>query len=139
MVRVSLEGTIIRTADWYGVKGIVASPETADFYNPKVVSATMGSFTRVSIFYTELPGYLSGTRQKTYGAYLDGQSIHETDFGRGGLIVIGNESRGIHEALRPHITNKITIPRYGEAESLNAAIATAIICDNAIRRLGQSG
>jgi RNA methyltransferase, TrmH family len=127
-------GTIIRTADWYGIDKVVASPETADFYNPKVISATMGSFTRVSIFYTELAAYLAASGQKSFGAYLDGKNVHETDFGPGGLIVIGNESRGISEALQPHITNKITIPRYGKAESLNAAIATAIICDNVRRR-----
>jgi TrmH family RNA methyltransferase len=126
-------GTMIRTADWYGIHKVVASAETADFYSPKVISATMGSFTRVSVFYTDLSAYLSSCGRKTFGAYLDGKNIHEADFGSGGLVVIGNESRGISHGLEAYITDKITIPRYGEAESLNAAVATAIICDN-IRR-----
>lgn len=126
-------GTIIRTADWYGIHKIIASTETAEFYNPKVISATMGSFARVEVFYTELPAYLSNVNHKVYGAYLDGTDVHAVNFGDGGLMVIGNESRGISPELEKFITHKITIPRYGQAESLNAAIATAIICDN-IRR-----
>lgn len=126
-------GTIIRTADWYGIHNIIASPETADFYNPKVISATMGSFTRAHVFYDDLVHVLSGADQKIYGAYLRGKNIHEEKFSDGGMIVIGNESRGIAPELEQFITHKITIPRYGQAESLNAAIATAVICDN-IRR-----
>lgn len=122
-------GTIIRTADWFGINKIIASPETADFYNPKVISATMGSFTRVSIFYTELDQYLSKTKFPCWGAFLGGKDVHQVDFNTGGLIVIGNESRGISPQVEEKITQKITIPRYGQAESLNAAIATAIICD----------
>ena len=127
-------GTIIRTADWYGISKIIVSPETADFYNPKVVSATMGSFTRVKIYYTELAPYLSRATHTVYGAFLEGMNVHEVSFGGGGLIVIGSESHGISEPLKPFITRRITIPRYGEAESLNAAIASAVICDN-LRRM----
>jgi TrmH family RNA methyltransferase len=123
-------GTIIRTADWYGIRKIIASAETSDFYSSKVISSTMGSFTRISIFYTELETFLKESKQSIYGAFLDGQSIHTTVFGKGGLIVIGNESLGISAKLNDLITNRITIPKYGDAESLNAAIATAIICDN---------
>ena len=127
-------GTIIRTADWYGINKIIASSETADFYNPKVISATMGSFTRTKIFYTGLESYLAGqTGRPIYGAFLHGNSIYQTDFSSGGFLVIGNESRGISERLEPHITERITIPRIGKAESLNAAIATAVVLDN-IRR-----
>jgi len=126
-------GTIIRTADWYGIHHIIASPETADFYNPKVISATMGSFTRVFIYYDELLHLLSQTRQKVYGAYLDGKNVHTEKFSTGGMILIGNESRGISPQFEKYVTDKITIPRFGQAESLNAAIATAIICDN-VRR-----
>ena len=126
-------GTIIRTADWYGIHKIIASEETADFYNPKVISSTMGSFTRVSVFYTDLQDYLSKSKTKVYGTYLDGDDVHKVNFGTEGLIVIGNESRGIDPSLEQFISNKITIPRFGKAESLNAAIATAVICDN-IRR-----
>jgi RNA methyltransferase, TrmH family len=126
-------GTIIRTADWYGVTKVIASAETADFYNGKVISATMGSFTRVEIFYTSLAEYLSGFKGKIYGAYLTGEDVHHKTFGKGGLLVIGSESHGISPDLEKYITDKITIPAYGKAESLNAAIATGIICDN-IRR-----
>jgi TrmH family RNA methyltransferase len=127
-------GTIIRTADWYGIYKIIASEETADFYNAKVITSTMGSFTRVRIFYTGLESYLAQSGLPVYGAYLEGRSIHETQFAPGGLIVIGNESHGIRPELERFISNKITIPRFGKAESLNAAIATAVICDN-LRRL----
>ncbi len=126
-------GTIIRTADWYGINKIIASLGTADFYNSKVISASMGSFGRSQIFYTSLEDYLSNIKLKVFGAYLEGNDVHQVDFGKGGCIVIGNESKGISPSLEKFITDKITIPRYGKAESLNAAIATAIICDN-IRR-----
>ncbi|MGC3946650.1 MAG: RNA methyltransferase [Chryseolinea sp.] len=126
-------GTIIRTADWFGIKRIVASNETADLYNSKVISSTMGSFTRVKMFYTDLAEYLPTVPLKLYGAFLAGEDVHRTDFTGGGVIVIGNEARGISPAVSKLITNKITIPRYGEAESLNAAIATAVICDNVCR------
>ncbi|HYF66825.1 MAG TPA: RNA methyltransferase [Ohtaekwangia sp.] len=123
-------GTIIRTADWYGINHIVASPETADFYNPKVISATMGSFTRTTVYYVDLLPVLSQTNQKVYGAYLEGKNIHQERFSDGGLVLIGNESHGISPQYEKFVTDKITIPRFGHAESLNAAIATAIICDN---------
>jgi len=126
-------GTIVRTADWYGISTIIASEETADFYNPKVITATMGSFTRVKIFYTSLVAFLADAQVAVFGAYLDGQNIHKTSFGKGGVILIGNESRGISPEVAPFVTHKITIPRFGHAESLNAAIATAVICDNVMR------
>lgn len=123
-------GTIIRTADWYGILKIIASPETADFYNPKVISATMGSFTRTEIFYTDLSVFFEKNNLPVYGAYLEGTHVHEVTFTPGGLILIGSESHGISPALENFVTEKITIPKYGEAESLNAAIATAVILDN---------
>ena len=126
-------GTIIRTADWYGISRIVASSETADLYNSKVISATMGSFTRVRMFYTDLETYLPTIATRLFGTYLDGQDVHHVDFSGGGVIIIGNEAHGISETVTQYVTDKITIPRYGSAESLNAAIATAVICDN-IRR-----
>ena len=132
-------GTIIRTADWYGINKIVASNETADLYNPKVISSTMGSFTRVSIYYTDLENYLSKSKLTVYGTYLDGEDVHKMHFDSSGLIVIGNESHGINPKLEPFISNKITIPRYGKAESLNAGIATAVICDNLRSRLSVHG
>jgi RNA methyltransferase, TrmH family len=127
-------GTIIRTADWYGIKTIVASTETADFYNPKVISSTMGSFTRVKLHYEDLPKFFARSQKKVYGAFLDGKNIHQVHFKESGIILIGNESHGISKELEMLVTDRITIPRFGGAESLNAAIATAIILDNIHRR-----
>jgi len=122
-------GTIIRTADWYGIKNIVASEETADFYSPKTISATMGSFCRVTIFYTNLNEYLIQNKLPVYGAFMNGSDIHQTDFGNSGLLVIGNESNGISEKVSQFVQQRITIPRIGGAESLNAGVATGIILD----------
>lgn len=127
-------GTIIRTADWYGIKEIIASKETADFYNPKVISATMGSFCRMNVFYTDLPEYLSQNKLPVYGTFLDGENIHTEAFQHSGLIVIGNEANGISRDVEKFVTHRITIPKFGAAESLNAGIATAVVLDN-LRRL----
>ena len=126
-------GTIIRTADWYGIRHIIASEETADFYNPKVISSTMGSFCRVQVFYTSLGEYLQQTTLPVYGAFLNGDDIHTIAPPAAALVVIGNESRGISDELKKFIAHPITIPRIGHAESLNAAIATAVILDNMTR------
>ena len=123
-------GTIIRTADWYNVRYIIASEETADVYNPKVIRSTMGSFCRVNIFYTPLAEFLAGTDVMIYGTFLGGSDVHQLKFAPGGLIVIGNESNGISQPIGKFITQKVTIPRFGKAESLNASIATGIILDN---------
>jgi len=128
-------GTIIRTADWFGIKQIICSNTCVDIYNPKVVQATMGSLFRVWIFYTNLKEYLELMPKKLliYGTLLEGENIYETKLSKPGVILIGNESHGISEDLIPFITNKITIPNYSfksfeTAESLNASIATAIVC-----------
>jgi TrmH family RNA methyltransferase len=126
-------GTIIRIADWYGVTKIICSPSTVDFYNPKVINATMGSFTRVALFYTDLETFIKEQRVNIYGTLLDGENIHEASFDNSGLIVIGNEANGISEEVTNLITHKITIPRFGGAESLNAGIATAVVLDNIFR------
>lgn len=126
-------GTIIRTADWYGISTIIASEETADVYNPKVISATMGSFCRVNIFYTSLKEALASADKSVYGTFLNGQNIHSMSFNGGGFIVIGNEANGISPEIEKLVTQKITIPAFGKAESLNAGVATAIVLDN-IRR-----
>jgi TrmH family RNA methyltransferase len=127
-------GTIIRTADWYGIDKIIASNETADFYNSKVITSTMGSFTRVKLYYTDLEDYLASNKQRVFGAYLDGKSVYSADFGKGGIILIGSESHGISPKLEKFVSDKITIPRVGKAESLNAGIATAVILDNLRRK-----
>lgn len=123
-------GTIIRICDWYGIQKIIASPETAEFYNPKVLHASMGSFTRVALFYTELAPFLSKTKLPVFGTFLSGENIHGLDWGTEGFIVIGNEARGVSREVEKYVSKKISIPKFGEAESLNAAIATAVICDN---------
>jgi TrmH family RNA methyltransferase len=123
-------GTIIRIADWYGIKKIVASGDTVDFYNPKVISATKGSFIRVQIFYTDLEKFLSNTKIPILGAFLGGENIHKFNFPKAGILVMGNESRGIGQEIEKCVTQKITIPSFGGAESLNVAIATAVILDN---------
>ncbi|HEV8513490.1 MAG TPA: RNA methyltransferase [Cyclobacteriaceae bacterium] len=126
-------GTIIRTADWYGIKNIIASDETADFYNPKTISATMGSFCRVNVFYTNLSEFFRQNKLPVFGAFMDGANVHQLDFGKSGLIVIGNESNGISEEVSQFVQQRITIPKIGGAESLNAGIATGIILDNIFR------
>jgi TrmH family RNA methyltransferase len=123
-------GTIIRTADWYGVRQIIASPETTDLYNPKVINASMGSFLRVNLSYTILTDWILSTGLPVYGAFLDGADIHSTRFEKAGVIAIGNESRGISPAVEKLVRHRVTIPRYGKAESLNASAATAVILDN---------
>lgn len=126
-------GTIIRIADWYGIKNIVASKETVDFYNPKVITATKGSFTRVNIFYTDLKDFISKSKLPVVGAFLDGENVHKTKFPESAILVMGNESNGVSKEIETLVTQKITIPAYGKAESLNVAIATAIILDNCKR------
>ena len=123
-------GTIIRMADWFGLKNIIASEETTELYNPKVINASMGSFLRVQLTCTRLPDFLKDYKGKVMGTFLDGEDVHRFAFPSGGLIVIGNESKGISSEVEKFITHRITIPRYGHAESLNASVATAIVLDN---------
>jgi TrmH family RNA methyltransferase len=126
-------GTIIRVADWYGIKKIICSFNTAELYNPKVIAATMGSFSRVAVYYTELAPWLSEQKASIFAAVMEGNNTHQQTFPDGGILVMGNESNGISPEVLSHCLNKITIPRFGGAESLNVAIATAVICDG-IRR-----
>ncbi|MEO5945768.1 MAG: RNA methyltransferase [Chitinophagaceae bacterium] len=121
-------GTIIRIADWYGVDQIVCNNQSADMYNPKVIQATMGSIARVKVFYTELSDWLA--KQKSipiYAAMLDGDDVTSMKKIKEGIIVIGNESKGISDEVLKSVSKKITIPQKGKAESLNAAVATGII------------
>ncbi len=121
-------GTIIRIADWFGISEIVCSMECADCYNPKVVQATMGSIGRVNISYTDLEEWIVKTGSKhIYAAVLEGKDIHTVNNIKEGILLIGNEAKGISAALVDIANVKITIPRKGQAESLNAAVATGII------------
>ncbi len=123
-------GTIIRLCDWFGITDLICSNETVDVYNTKVVQATMGSLTRVNIFYTNLAYYLKDTNEPVFGTFMDGTNIYKTDLPTSGIIVMGNEANGISAEIEALITAKITIPRFGDlqqTESLNVATATAII------------
>jgi TrmH family RNA methyltransferase len=127
-------GTIIRIADWYGIENILCSTTCADVFNPKVIQATMGSFLRVKVHYINLEEFFAQHRPAVMGAVMNGENIHESGMPNKGVLLIGNEGSGIGNNLMPFITKAITIPRFGGAESLNAGIATAIICDNWARR-----
>jgi TrmH family RNA methyltransferase len=131
-------GTIIRVADWYGISKIVCSNDTTDIYNPKVIAASKGSFTRVNIFYTDLVSYLkeNTAKKSVIGAFLGGESLYDFQFSQnGGYVIMGNESNGIGAQVEKLITHKVTIPRIGAAESLNVGIATAIMLDNMRRQV----
>ncbi|WP_153798645.1 RNA methyltransferase [Foetidibacter luteolus] len=120
-------GTIIRIADWFGITQIAASADTADVFNSKVIQATMGSFLRVQCRYTDVQALLSAANVPVYGALLNGKDIRKLSPVKEGILVIGNESKGIRSGLLPYIIHPLTITRIGQAESLNAAIATGII------------
>lgn len=126
-------GTIIRIADWFGVEQIVCSTDCADRYNPKVVQATMGSIARVKIFYTDMAAWLDTQKNKNiYAATLGGQDITAMEKIIEGIILIGNESKGISKELLQVANTTITIPKKGNAESLNAAVATGIILSHVL-------
>ena len=128
-------GTIIRIADWFGISTIYCSENTADAWSPKVVQATMGSIARVKIVYINLHDLLLNTELPVYGTLLDGVNIYQQHLCEEGIIVMGNEGNGISEPIRKLIHNKILIPKYHEGpESLNVAIATAIVCSEFRRR-----
>lgn len=123
-------GSIIRSADWFGIRKIFASEQTADYYNPKVINATMGSFTRVQIGYGNLVEQMAKLEVSTYGTFMDGADVHTTSFEKTGLIVMGNEANGISPAIQELVTHRITIPGKPGAESLNVAVAAGIVLDN---------
>jgi TrmH family RNA methyltransferase len=121
-------GTIIRIADWFGIDQIICSPDCADQYNPKVVQATMGSIARVQLQYTDLVSWLSPYKNiPVYAAALNGKDIAAVPVMKEGVIIIGNESKGIRPQVMELAIERITIPKKGKAESLNAAVAAGII------------
>ena len=129
-------GTIIRLCDWFGVEQLVCSKDTVDCYNSKVVQATMGSLTRVSISYLNLPEYLQTVSLPIFIADMDGVNIHKAKLPASAVLVMGNEANGVSETLKQLVSNKISIPRYGnsnQVESLNVATATAVLL-NEFRR-----
>ncbi len=126
-------GTILRIADWYGITRVICSKECADVFNPKVVNASMGSFSRIQVWYEELEDFLKETNLPVYGALLEGDNIYQTELKTSGILLMGNESKGIQPDLIPYITQPVHIPRRGGAESLNVSVATAVILDNFFR------
>ncbi|HWZ15265.1 MAG TPA: RNA methyltransferase [Mucilaginibacter sp.] len=127
-------GTIIRTADWFGMQHIICSDDTVDVYNPKVVQASMGSLSRINVHYGDLTTFLPQIGLPVFGAMLDGENIYDTDFGPEGLIIMGNEGSGLRPDVEKLISKAVTIPRKGNAESLNVAIATALFCSEIVRK-----
>ena len=128
-------GTIVRLADWFGIADIVCSEASADCFNPKVVQATMGAILRVKVHYTALEPYLAQARERNipvYGTFLEGENIYSTPLTPGGIVLMGNEGQGIAPAAARHVSHKLFIPPYpadrNGSESLNVAIATAVVC-----------
>lgn len=119
-------GTIIRLADWFGINTIICSPDCADWYNPKVVQATMGSLFRVQLVEKELHSFLPEQSLPLIGAVLGGEELSTYQFPQAGVLVIGNEANGISAEMLALLNQRLMIPRFGAAESLNAAIATSI-------------
>ena len=123
-------GTIIRLADWFGISQIVCSEDTVDFYNPKVIQASMGSFVRVNIVYEKLEEYLTNSPDPILGTDMEGKNLFNFLFPEKFNLVLGNEGNGIRPEIKKIITEKITIPRFGKSqatESLNVSMAAGII------------
>ena len=125
-------GTIIRIADWFAIPQIICSLDCADVYNPKVVQATMGSIASVNVYYRDLPSWLKQPGARIYAAMLEGKDVTKMQAIKEGLIIIGNESTGISTELLECANEKISIPRKGKSESLNAAVATGIILSHLV-------
>ena len=135
-------GTIVRLADWFGIRNIICSEECADLYNPKVVQATMGALARVKVHYVSLPSFLEHAQKlglPIYGTFLEGENIYKSGLNFNGLVVMGNEGKGISENVATYVTKKLNIPSFPPetptSESLNVAIATSIICSEFRRRI----
>ena len=134
-------GTIIRIADWFGVRQIVCSQGTVDAFSPKVVQATMGAIARVGIHYTKLDSWIESLAKTipVYGTFLNGKNIYDEPLSENGVIVMGNEGKGISPAVEKYISRRLFIPNYPKgvetSESLNVAVATAITCAEFRRRI----
>lgn len=130
-------GALLRIADWFALDRVVLSPDSADLFHQKVINASMGSFARVTVHTAELATALAGARVPVLGCDLAGDDAHALPALRDAVIVIGSEGPGLSPAVRQRVTRRVTIPRYGRAESLNAAVAAALVCDNLRRALGR--
>ena len=138
-------GTIIRLADWFGIEHIVCSLDTADVFSPKTVQATMGAVAHVKVHYTDLAVYLKAQAEKQiplFGTFLDGENMYTKELSANGIIVMGNEGNGIRPEIEELIDQKLYIPSFPPeretSESLNVAIATAVICAEFRRRQGNA-
>jgi TrmH family RNA methyltransferase len=121
-------GTIIRSAEWFGVKAIFCTENTVDIYNPKVVQASMGSVFRIPVLYLDLNRLLlENTDTNSYAAVLEGKNVYETTFSKNAILLIGNESKGLSSEIVKQCKYKITIPSFGKADSLNAAVACSVL------------
>jgi RNA methyltransferase, TrmH family len=129
-------GTLLRIADWFKLDRVVLSPDCADLFSQKVINASMGSFSRVPVHTVALEAALSAARVPILGSDLQGRTVHTLGPHKDAVLIVGSEGRGISPEARRYVTAFVTIPRYGAAESLNAAVAAAIICDNLRRVLG---
>ncbi|WP_088324060.1 RNA methyltransferase [Polaribacter tangerinus] len=123
-------GTIIRLCDWFGVKQLVCSNDTVDCYNQKVVQASMGSLTRISITYLDIETYVKNTSLPSFIADMDGENVYKISLPKEGVLIMGNEANGVSSKIKKVVSNTLSIPRFGEnkvTESLNVATATAIL------------
>ena len=127
-------GTLLRLADWFALDRVLLSPDSADLFSQKVINASMGSFARVMVHAADLAPTLAAARVPILGCALSGDDVHQLAPRRDAVIVIGSEGRGLSPAVEARVTQRVTIPRHGGAESLNAAVDAAIVCDN-LRRI----
>lgn len=131
-------GTILRIADWFGIRHVVCSIGTVDAFNPKTVQATMGAIGRIHLHYTDLTAFLKTVELPVYGTFLEGEILYRADLRDEGVIVMGNEGNGISKAVESLVTNKLFIPDFPVgatgSESLNVSVATAIVCSEFRRR-----
>lgn len=133
-------GTIIRLADWFGIEQIICSKDTVDFYNPKVIMASMGSFTRVNIIYTDLVEYLSGTKNINIGTDMEGENIYSFNKPKKMNLILGNEGNGMRPETERLLEKSIMVPRFGQSqstESLNVSMAAGIILGQLFSERGQ--
>lgn len=126
-------GTIIRMADWFGLTELICSQETVDCFNPKVIQASMGSIFRVEVKYTDLPSFFKSEKRPVYGALLNGENVYQQKLPQEAILVMGNEGKGLSVDLQACLTHHLTIPRIGQAESLNVSTATAILLSEFFR------
>ena len=128
-------GTIIRTAEWFGVDAIFFSENSVDIYNPKVVNAAKGSLFRIPCYYEDLGNIFEANRHlSVYGTFMDGENIYESNLDKNAFVLIGNEANGISHELTPFIHHRISVPAFGKAESLNAGVATGVVLSEFRRR-----